>query len=136
MKKLSMLSVSAITLATLGLMGCQAVEEKVAPNTVVAAFTSTAPDLATGAADPVWAKAIPLNGTATGGANFGGKPGDRSHTTFTLKAAYTADMLYMLYMLIQYKDPTNSVRRMPYQKQADGTWVKLVDPADKGGDDN
>jgi hypothetical protein len=42
----------------------------------------------------------------------------------------------MLYMLIQYKDPTNSVRRMPYQKQADGSWKKLADPSDKGGDDN
>ena len=42
----------------------------------------------------------------------------------------------MLYMLIQYKDPTNSVRRGPYQKQADGSWKKLKDPADKGGDDN
>ena len=39
-------------------------------------------------------------------------------------------------MLVQYKDPTNSVRRVPYQKQADGTWKKLKDPADKGGDDN
>ncbi len=39
-------------------------------------------------------------------------------------------------MLIQYTDPTNSVRRGPYQKQADGSWKKLKDPADKGGDDN
>ena len=36
----------------------------------------------------------------------------------------------------RYKDPTNSVRRMPYQKQADGSWKKLGDPNDKGGDDN
>jgi hypothetical protein len=28
------------------------------------------------------------------------------------------------------------VRRGPYQKQADGSWKKLKDPADKGGDDN
>jgi hypothetical protein len=28
------------------------------------------------------------------------------------------------------------VRRMPYQKQADGSWKKLGDPNDKGGDDN
>jgi hypothetical protein len=39
-------------------------------------------------------------------------------------------------VLIQYKDPTNSVQRSPYQKQADGSWKKLVDPANKGGDDN
>jgi leucyl aminopeptidase len=30
-------------------------------------------------------------------------------------------------------DPTQSVRRFPYQKQADGSWKKLVDPADTGG---
>jgi hypothetical protein len=28
------------------------------------------------------------------------------------------------------------MRRGPYQKQADGSWKKLKDPADKGGDDN
>jgi hypothetical protein len=28
------------------------------------------------------------------------------------------------------------VRRFPYQKQADGTWKKLKDANDKGGDDN
>ena len=39
-------------------------------------------------------------------------------------------------MLLQYDDPTESVRRFPYQKQADGSWKKLGDPNDKGGDDN
>ena len=39
-------------------------------------------------------------------------------------------------MLVQYDDPTQSVRRFPFQKQADGTWKKLSDPKDKGGDDN
>jgi hypothetical protein len=89
--------------------------------------------LAAGAADPVWAKASPFSAELSGGANFGALPGKKGGTTVTLKAAYTADMLYML---IQYKDPTDSVRRMPYQKQADGSWKKLTDPADKGGDDN
>ena len=37
---------------------------------------------------------------------------------------------------MQYNDPTQSVRRFPYQKQADGSWKKLTDPKDKGGDDN
>jgi hypothetical protein len=46
---------------------------------------------------------------------------------------YTADTLYML---VQYKDPTNSVRRGPYQKQADGSWIQLKDAANKGGDEN
>ena len=41
-----------------------------------------------------------------------------------------------MYMLIQYQDPTNSMRRGPYQKQADGSWKALKDPQNKGGDDN
>jgi Ethylbenzene dehydrogenase len=49
------------------------------------------------------------------------------------QAVYAGDMLYML---VQYGDPTQSVRRFPYQKQADGSWKKLTDPKDKGGDDN
>lgn len=124
---------AAMGTVVLSLTGCQAVEEKVAPDSLVATFTSSAPDLAAGAADPVWANARPLSTALTGGANFGAKPGDKGETTVTLKASYTADTLYML---IQYKDPTNSIRRGPYQKQADGSWKKLKDPLDKGGDDN
>ena len=119
--------------ALLALAGCQAVKDKAAPDNLVAFFTSAAPDLAAGATDPMWAKARPLSAELTGGVNFGAKPGAKGESEVTLKAAYTADTLYML---IQYKDPTNSVRRMPYQKQADGSWKKLKDPADKGGDDN
>lgn len=119
--------------ALLALAGCQSAPEKPSPDALVATYTSTAPDLAAGASDPVWTKATALSAELTGGANFGAKPGEKGETKVTLKAAYTADMLYML---IQYKDPTNSVRRGPYQKQADGSWKKLKDPADKGGDDN
>jgi len=119
--------------ALLALAGCQSAQDKAAADTLVATFTSTAPNMAAGASDPVWAKAAPLSAALTGGVNFGAKPGDKGESKVTLKAAYTADMLYML---IQYTDPTNSVRRGPYQKQADGSWKKLKDPADKGGDDN
>lgn len=137
MKKSLALSASAATVAVLTLLGCSAVSDKpaasAAKDTVVAVYTNVAPDMAAGAADPVWAQARALTTELTGGANFGAKPGDKGETKVTLKAAYTADTLYML---IQYRDPTNSVRRFPYQKQADGSWKKLVDPADKGGDDN
>ena len=119
--------------ALLALAGCQSVQNKVPADTLVATFTGTAPDMAAGASDPVWAKASPISAALTGGANFGAKPGEKGDSTVTVKAAYTNDMLYML---IQYKDPTNSVRRFPYQKQADGSWKKLADPTDKGGDDN
>jgi hypothetical protein len=119
--------------AVLALAACQGVPEQPAPDALVALWVATPPELAAGAADPVWSRARPLSAALTGGANFGALPGEKGETVVTLKAAYTADMLYML---IQYKDPTLSVRRMPYQKQADGSWKKLGDPADKGGDDN
>ncbi|MDP1531591.1 ethylbenzene dehydrogenase-related protein [Rhodoferax sp.] len=119
--------------ALLALAGCQSVQDKVPADSLVAVYTGTAPNLAAGAADPVWAKASPLSAELTGGVNFGAKPGAKGESSVTLKAAYTNDMLYML---VQYKDPTNSIRRGPFQKQADGSWKKLKDPADKGGDDN
>ena len=52
-----------------------------------------------GADDAGWATAKPLSVNLSGGANFGGK----GSTTATLKAVYTGDMLYML---VQYADPT------------------------------
>ena len=125
-------TVSTLVLAALGLAGCQSVQDKgaaVAPNTLVAAKVASAPNPAALAADAAWAAAKPLAIEVSDGANFGGT----GKTTGSLKAVYTADTLYML---VQYKDPTNSVRRGPYQKQADGSWKQLKDPANKGGDDN
>ncbi len=86
------------------------------------------PRLEAGAADPAWAKAKPLSVKLAGGANF--KDGG---TTMKLKAVHAGDMLYLL---VQYADPTQSVRRSPFVKQADGSWKKLTDPDDKGGDNN
>jgi hypothetical protein len=37
---------------------------------------------------------------------------------------------------MQYKDPTQSLQRGPWVKQADGSWKQLKDPDDKGGDNN
>ena len=51
----------------------------------------------------------------------------------TLKAVYTEDSVYFL---ITYADPTESWFRSPWQKQEDGTWKKITDPDDKGGDNN
>jgi hypothetical protein len=97
-------------------------------DTVTAVKVAQPPKLAAGAADPAWANAKPLSVPLTGGKNF--KDGS---TTATLKAVYSGDMLYLL---LQYDDPTQSVRRSPFQKQADGKWIKLKDPEDKGGDNN
>jgi hypothetical protein len=102
--------------------------QALAQDTVTAVKVEQAPNLAAGAADPAWAKAQPLTVSLAGGKNF--KDGK---TTATIKAVYTGDMLYML---VQYDDPTESVRRSPYQKQPDGSWKKVSDPDDKGGDNN
>ena len=121
----------AVALTTLALAGCQGIADQAAsaPNTVVAVKTAAAPNMNALAADPAWAQARPLAIDVSDGANFGGA----GKTSGTLKALYTGDTLYML---VQYRDPTFSQRRGPYQKQADGSWKKLSDPADKGGDDN
>jgi len=99
-----------------------------AADTLVAAKAAKPPRLEAGAADPAWAKARALKVALAGGMNF--KDGA---TTATLKAVYSGDMLYLL---VQYDDPTQSVRRSPYVKQADGSWKKLSDPDNKGGDNN
>lgn len=127
------LSTTVFALTALGLVACQSPQDKASPNTLVAVKTATAPNLGAGAADPAWAAAKPLAMTLADGANFGSKPGEKADTKASLKAVYTADMIYLL---LQYADPTLSVRRGPYQKQADGSWKKLKDAADKGGDDN
>jgi hypothetical protein len=130
MRTTSRLSTIAAGAAILLLAGCQSGMEQVPPNTLVAMKAAAAPG---GATDPVWAMARPLTAAVADGANFGAKPGEKGDSKVTLKAMYAGDMLYLL---IQHTDPTYSVRRGPYQKQADGTWKKLKDPADKGGDDN
>jgi hypothetical protein len=98
-------------------------------NTLTAVRVAAAPALDGNGGDAAWAAAPALVVKLEDGANFGGK----GETTVTLKAVYSGDMLYML---VQYADPTNSVRRSPFQKQADGSWKKLADPNDKGGDNN
>jgi hypothetical protein len=86
------------------------------------------PVLSAGAADPAWKTAKAVKADLIGGQHF--KDGK---STMTLKAVYSGDMVYFL---VQYADPTESVRRFPFQKQKDGSWKKLQDPNDKGGDDN
>lgn len=122
------LTAASVAATLLAVSGCSSVQEPVAPNTLVAIKAAAAPNLAAGAADPVWARAPALSVPLSGGANF-----DKGDSKATLKAAYYGDTVYFL---VQYTDPTNSQRRGPYQKQADGSWKKLVDPANKGGDEN
>jgi hypothetical protein len=122
---------TALSIAAIALLGaCATKDEPVAPNTLVAVKAAAAPVLDGNANDAAWAAAKPISVKLEGGMNFAGGKGE---TTATLKAVYSGDMVYFL---VQYADPTNSIRRGPYQKQADGTWKKLKDPKDEGGDDN
>jgi len=105
-------------------------QETGAPNVLTAVRVAQPPVLDGDANDPAWVAARPISVKLEDGANFAGGKGE---TTATLKAVYSGDTIYFL---IQYADPTNSVRRGPFQKQPDGSWKKLADPADKGGDDN
>ncbi|MBI4216593.1 MAG: ethylbenzene dehydrogenase [Chloroflexi bacterium] len=54
-------------------------------------------------------------------------------TSVSLRALYDDKSVYVL---AQWADKTQSYRRAPWQKQADGTWKKLSDPNDLGGDSN
>jgi hypothetical protein len=81
-----------------------------------------------GVMEAAWNALPALSFKAVGGRNF-----PSGSTEATIKAMVAADTLYLL---LQYKDPTESQRRSPWQKQDDGSWKKLSDPADKGGDNN
>ena len=96
-------------------------------NLLVAKKAVAAPTL-DGTMEDAWKEAPSLTVKVVGGKNLPG-----GTTDVTLRALYTADMVYFL---AQYKDPTDSVKRAPWQKQADGSWSKLKDPNDKGGDNN
>jgi hypothetical protein len=97
-------------------------------NTLLALKVATAPKLDALADDAAWKTAPEMKIAAAGGQNFKG-----GATSATMKAVYVNDTVYFL---LQYDDPTLSVQRSPFVKQADGSWKKLVDPDDKGGDNN
>src|SRR3972149_6410714 len=94
---------------------------------LVAQKVAAAPAL-DGTLDGTWQKAQPLTVKAVGG-----RPPPRGSTEVSLRAVYAGDTIYFL---MQYKDATDSVRRSPWQKQADGSWKQLKDPDDKGGGNN
>ncbi len=79
-----------------------------------------------GTPEAIWNQATAMTVNVAGGANAG------THTV-TLKSVYTDDSVYFL---AAWNDPTESMRREPWVKQADGTWKQLKDPDDKGGDNN
>lgn len=100
-----------------------------AGKTLTAVVAETAPTLDGVADDAAWAAAPAVETWFRKGANFDGS----GKTTGSMRATRVGDELYLL---LEYQDPTRSQRRAPYVKQADGSWRKLTDPDDKGGDNN
>ncbi len=127
LRKAKWLAVSTVLVLGIGLLALAAVSTAQQQNVLVAKKVATAPTL-DGTMDDLWKQATPFTFKVAGGRNL-----TAGSTEGTLRALYTADTVYFL---LQYKDPTESVRRAPWVKQADGSWKKLKDPEDKGGDDN
>lgn len=96
-----------------------------AAGTLTSVKVATAPVI-DGTPEAIWNQATAMTVNVAGGANTG------AHTV-TLKSVYTDDSVYFL---ATWNDPTESLRREPWVKQADGTWKQLKDPDDKGGDNN
>lgn len=123
--------VALATIAVLALTGgllWTAVARTTAQQPEVVAVKVTAPPAIDGVVDSVWARAREVTIPISGGANLRG-----GQSTVRIKALYTSDTVYFL---ATWADPTESVRRAPFQKQADGSWRKLKDPNDKGHDNN
>lgn len=95
--------------------------------TLVAKKVAAGPAL-DGKVDSAWSQAQPLVVKLNGGKNLPG-----GSTEVSLRGLYDAEKVYFL---AQWKVPAKGERRFPFQKQADGSWKQLVDPNDKGGDDN
>jgi hypothetical protein len=111
------LTLASVCLASGALV--TATQEAWAGMTLLAVKTTIAPKL-DGTVDAVWGKGKAVIIPVVGGKNL---PGGK--TNVTIKALYTDTMVYFL---AQYKDPTRSLMRHPWQKQADGSWKKLKTP--------
>ena len=99
-------------------------------NVLVASHVSGSPTIDGDASDAVWRSStplrVPLGFTPYRPSN--GYPGI-AETEAVLKAAYDADKIYFL---IQWNDPTKSLERYPWVKQADGSWVQSVNKDSTG----
>jgi hypothetical protein len=95
-------------------------------NTLVAVRGGTEPILDGLPGDPAWSAAPETLITTAGGANA-------SAATISLRAVYDSQRIYML---LSWTDPTVSWLRSPWEKQADGTWKRLVSPVNAGSDES
>lgn len=97
-------------------------------SSVLTAKKVAKPPVLDGKVDTLWKEAKAVKIPVTGGANL-----PNGSTEVTLQAVYTDTDIYLL---AQWRDKTQSLQRFPWKKQADGSWVKLTDPGDKGNDSN
>lgn len=95
-------------------------------NTLTSVLVAEAPVLDGIADEAFWSDATPVEIFVEKGVNT-------EETTVMIQSVYTEDMVYFL---VTWADPTESFIRSPWEMQADGTWVQLKDPNDKGGDNN
>lgn len=93
--------------------------------TLTSVKTTTAPVI-DGVPEAIWDHATTMTVNVDGGANTG------AHTV-TLKSVYTDDSVYFL---ATWNDLTESLRRLPWQKQANGSWKQLNTPDAKLGGEN
>jgi hypothetical protein len=93
-----------------------------AAGTLTSVKVSTAPVI-DGTPEALWDQSPAMTVNVAGGANTG------AHTVI-LKSVYTDDSVYFL---AKWNDPTESLRRLPWQKQADGSWKQLMTPGAKEG---
>jgi hypothetical protein len=102
-----------------------------ADQTLVSTAT-TSPILLDGIADKAWEAAKPLVITLD---ELPYEPSNGYHgmtsTDVTIKSLHDAQNVYFL---ISYQDPTKSLERFPWVKQADGSWKKLANKDDTGHD--
>jgi hypothetical protein len=109
-------------------IGCggdeEAEDRKAEANELVSKKVAAAPTLDGSGNDAVWAGAPVLKATVAGGVNS-------ASSNVTLKSVYTDDSIYFL---VEWTDPTQSLQRKPWQKQADGSWKQLKEGP--SGDEN
>ena len=101
--------------------------------TTLTSVKTNKPILLSGAVDNAWQKTVPMKVTLD---NLpyepsNGYPGMKE-TTVSMKSLYDDEYIYFL---IQYDDPTKSLARFPWVKQADGSWKQMKNK-DSTGHDN
>jgi len=78
------------------------------------------PPVLDGVAESMWDDVPEITVAAFGGANGG-------NHTITLKSVYSEDQVHFL---VRWSDETLSLRRFPWVKQDDGSWLRLNDGSD------